>query len=229
MTQELERLLHLAETFATNGQTNPEVATAMAAYGYDADRWAEGQTYLETARDKVRVNEAAFAAQLGATDAFKTAFDAAWDQTHALAHLCAALFAGQTETLRLLGLHQRRDGTSGESELAWPQTRRLAHFLAWARNLYAVAQSNSQVAALLAEYGYPADRLAAEAADVEAVAQADSAQEIAKAQVQQSTVERDETVDALRAWLDKAETVARLALKDKCQLLELMGLRAQRR
>jgi len=229
MTKELERLLHRAEEFITNGQANAEVAAAMAEYGYDAERWAEGQTLLDEARAKARANEDTFAVQLGKTDAFNVAFDEAWDQSQSLAHLCAALFEGQTKTLRLLGLHKRRDEGTGESEIAWPQNRGLAHFLPWARNLYAVAQENSDVATLLADFGYAAERLSEETAEVETVAQADSEQEIAKAQAQQSTVERDEAVDALRAWSRKAETVAKLALKDRRQLLELMGLRAQRR
>lgn len=229
MTKALERFLHRAEEFIANGQANDAVAAAMAQYGYDADRWAGGQALLDEAHAQVRANEAAFAAQLGKTDAFNAAFDEAWDQTQSLAHLCAALFEGQTETLRLLGLHQRRNETTGESEIAWPQNRGLLHFLPWARNLYAQAQDNAEVAALLADFGYPVERLGEEAAEVEAVAQADGEQEIAKAEAQQSTVVRDEAVDALRTWLRKAETVAKIALQDQRQLLELMGLRAQRR
>ena len=226
MTKELERVLHFAEEFITNGQANGEVSAAMAEYGYDTGRWAEGQALLDGARAKVRANEEAFAAQLGKTDAFDAAFDEAWDQVQSLAHLCVALFEGQTETLRLLGLHARRDETTGESQIAWPQSRKLAHFLPWARNLYTVAQENEVVGGMLAGFGYSAARLGEEAGEVEAVAQTDGEQEIAKAQAQQSTVERDEAVGALRAWLRKAETVARLALKERRQLLELMGLRA---
>lgn len=229
MTKELEQLLHFAEEFITNGQANAEASAAMAEYGYDADRWAEGQALLDGARAKVRANEEAFAAQLGKTDAFNATSDEAWDQAQALAHLCAALFEGQTETLRLLGLHKRRDESSGESEIAWPQNRALSHFLSWARNLYTVAQENEEAAAMLDDFGYSAERLSEEAGEVETVAQANSEQEIAKAQAQQSTVGRDEAVDVLRAWLRKAETVAKLALKERRQLLELMGMRSQRR
>ena len=55
------------------------------------------------------VNQAAFAAQLGATDACNAAFDEAWD----LAHFCAVLLEGRMETLALLGLHKRRDESTG--------------------------------------------------------------------------------------------------------------------
>ena len=229
MTKKLESLLRHAEEFITNGQSSAEVAEKMAAYGYDDARWAEGQALLDAAREQVRANEAAFATQLGKTDAYNAAFDEAWDQAQSLARLCAELFQGQTETLRLVGLHAKRDKSTGESEIAWPRQRTLAHFLAWARNLYATVQKNSEAAATLADFGYPAGRLSEEAAEVEAMAQADSQQEIAKAETQQSTVERDEAVENLGVWMRKAETVAKLSLKDKRQLLELMGLRAQRR
>ncbi len=139
------------------------------------------------------------------------------------------MLAGQTESLVLMGLHKKRDASTGKSEVAWPRQRNLVDFLPWARALYTTAQENAEVAATLADFGYAAERVSAEAAAVPALAQADSEQEIAKAEMQQSTVERDEAEQVLKAWLRKAETVAKLALKDKRQLLELMGLRAQRR
>ena len=46
---------------------------------------------------------------------------------------------------------------------------------------------------------------------------------------QPSIAERGEAVNALQAWLRKAETGAKWALKDQGQLLELVGLCAQRR
>ncbi len=230
MTKKLEKLLHQTDQMISNSQTHPEVAAAMAKYGYDADRWAEGQALLDAVRDKVQANEAAFAAQLGATDTFNDAFEEVWDQTQSLAHLSATLFEGETETLRLLGLHKRRDESTGESELAWPQkSRSLSAFVPWANNLYLVAQGNSNIAEMLADFGYPAGRLSEESAEIQAMTQADNAQEIAKAEAQQSTVERDEAVATLQVWLRRTEKVAKLALKDKRQLLELMGLRAQRR
>jgi len=229
ITKKTERMLQHGQQLISNGQSNPKVAAAMASYGYDAARWAEGQTRLDTASEKIEANGNAFAAQLGATDAFNAAFDVGWEQAQELARLCARLFAGQTELLALLGLHERRDPSTGESELAWPTKRNLAHYIAWAQNLYTVAQSNPTVAAMLAGYGYPAERLSQEAAAVAAVVQADNAQEIAKAQTQQSTVERDEAVAAFKEWLDMTEAVAKMALKGERQLLEMLGLRTRRR
>ncbi len=227
ITQGLERLLRRGQEFITNGQLDPEAAAELEKYGYDAARWAEGQTLLDDLQQKAQANQLAYAAQLGATDALQAAFDRAWEQARALARLCAVLLAGQSEALRLLGLHKRRRPGTGESEVSWPRSRNLAHFIPWAQNLYAAAQGNATIAALLAAYGYPAERLSREAADVEALVQASNEREVARAQAQQSTVERDEAVEALRDWLNTGRTIARLALKDNRRLLEVVGLRTR--
>jgi hypothetical protein len=63
------------------------------------------------------------------------------------------------------------------------------------------------------------------AARVEQVSDLDDAQERAKAWARQSTVERDQAVAAFKTWLDQQIVVARVALKGKKRLLELLGLR----
>ena len=50
---------------------------------------------------------------------------------------------------------------------------------------------------------------------MEPLVQAASVQQIAKAQARPSIVERDEGVNALRAWLRKTETVVKWALEDR--------------
>ena len=229
MTKSLKQLLYKTEQMISNGQSHPDVSAAMAVYGYDAIRWGEGQALVEAARNEAQANAEAHAAQLGATDTFYTLYDEVWDQSQDLARLCANLFEGDIETLSLLGLHKRRDKTTGVSELAWPTDRGLAEFLPWASNLYKTAVSNSTVSAQLATFGYPATRLNEEAAELASLTQVDNAQEIAKAESQHSIIARDNAVDALQAWSRQAEMVAKMALKDNRQLLELMGLRAQKR
>ncbi len=229
MTKRVERLVYQAEEFVINGQSKQKVVTKMASYGYDAARWAEGQTLLDKLKEKVRVNEAAFATQLGKTDVFNTAFDKAWDQSQSLGLLCAELFKGRIKSLSLLGLHKKRDERTGESRIARPRTRNVVNFMGWARNLYAVAQENEEIAATLAGFGYPAGRLSAEAADVEAMVRANGEQESAKATMYQSTIDRDEAAKRLKTWLRRAKTVAKLALEGNRELLELVGLRGRRR
>lgn len=229
MTKSLQQLLYKTEQMISNGQSHPDVSAAMAVYGYDAIRWGEGQAFVDAAKSATQANAEAHAAQLGATDAFHTLYDEVWDQGQSLARLCANLFEGNIETLSLLGLHKRRDKTTGASELAWPTNRGLTEFLPWASNLYKTAETNSTVSTMLATFGYSAVRLGEEATELASLTQVDNAQEIAKAENQHSIVARDNTVDALQAWSRQTEMVAKMALKDDRQLLELMGLRAQER
>lgn len=229
MTKNLQREIRKAENFLTVGQTNTAISEAMANYGYDSDRWAEGQALLNTAKEKIQDNADAYAKQLGATDDYNDLFEEVWDQAQSLAHICSSLFEEDTETLKLLGLHKRRYEATGESEIAWPQRdRKVDVFLPWARNLYQKAQENTEIAQMLADFGYPADRLQEEAAEVEEIAAKDSAQEAAKAEAQQSTVERDDATAALKAWISRGEKVAKIALKDKPQLLEALGIKVRR-
>lgn len=229
MTKSLKQLLYKTEQMISNGQSHPDVSAAMAVYGYDAVRWGEGQALVDAVKAAVQTNAEAHAAQLGATDAFHALYDEVWDQSQDLARLCANLFGGDTEALSLLGLHQRRDKTMSASELAWPTDRGLTEFLPWARNLYKTAESNDAIANQLATFGYPTTRLSEEAAELADLTQADNVQEIAKAESQQSIIARDNAVDALQAWSRQTEMIAKMALKDDRQLLELMGLRAQKR
>ena len=85
------------------------------------------------------------------------------------------------------------------------------------------------VSSMLATFGYTVARLSEEAAELASLTQVDNAQEIAKAENQHSIVARDNAVEALQAWSRQTEMVAKMALKDSRQLLELMGLRAQKR
>ena len=228
MTKKLSQLLYDTQLMINNGQSHPDAAAAMAVYGYDTVRWGEGQALVDAAKAAAEANANAHAAQLGATDGINTIFDTVWAASQALASLCASLFEGQTENLTVLGLHQRRNKTTSASELAWPKSRNLITFLPWANNLYKKAATNSEISAVLATFGYPAARLTEETATLASLTQADNMQEIRKAESQHSIIARDEAIDALQRWNGQTRKVAKIALRDNRQLLELMGLRVRR-
>jgi hypothetical protein len=229
MTKALSKFLTKAETFITNGKNNPEIAAAMAKFGYTEEKWNEGQALFSTAQEKITANGRAYANQLALTDQFNEEFDEAWDLAQTLANVCAVVFEDDTGKLKLLGLHKKRDETDEESELAWPnRTRAFTTFLPWARNLYSVCQTDADVADIIADFDYPLEKLQQEAVEVEEAATKNSEQENAKATAQQSTVERDDAVNDLKAWVSKARKFAKIALKGKKQLLEALGMTVRR-
>ena len=225
MTKEIEKLFYKGEQFLDNAAADPQASTLLAERGIDAAVLTQGRSLYDAARDAVAQNAADFAAQLQATDDFQAAYDASWAETQDLARVLAAAYEGQIEELALLGLHKRRDESTGESEIAWPRVKTLAPYLAWARNLYAVLAGDTGLAATAAQFGYADTALAEMAARVETVSDLDDAQERAKAHTGQSTVARDEAVAAFKDWLDQHVVVARVALRGQTRLLELLGLR----
>ncbi len=224
ITKEIQKLFYTGEQFMDNTVADAEASALLAARGINAAALAEGRALYEAARAATAANEASFAAQLQATDDFKRVLGASWAETQDLARILATVFEGQIAALTLLGLHKRRDASTGESEIAWPQTKSLPFFLAWARNIYA-RLAEVDLGTVIAPFGYSAEALADMAARVEQVSDLDDAQERAKAHARQSTVERDQATAAFKTWLDQQIVVARVALKGKKRLLELLGLR----
>jgi hypothetical protein len=229
-TKANEKWVERAEKMIKNGQRDPELAEAMAKYGYDEARWDEGEGLLNDTKAKIQGNARAYAIKLGMTDKVNTMCAQLWEQTDDLAQLGVAVFKGNTEQLDALGLHKRRNGENGFSQVVLPQRKkRFVAYVNWARHLYEASLTNEMIGATLADFGYSAERLAQEAAEVEALAQLEQEQEVAKAQATQSTAERDEAVEELKAWLFQTERIAKVALRKKRRLLKSTGMPKKKR
>ena len=209
MTKGQKETIHQAEQLAHYAQNDPDMAAAMAAYGYDETRWSEGEALIEAAKAAAHQNKLAYSAKLGATDAFTQSYDLTWEQCKELADICTNLFKNQTEYLAALGLHRQRSQTTGQSRLTRPRkTSGFAEFQAWSRNLYHVALTHADIAAALNNYGYSAERLNQEVAAVEATIQTNYTQEQAKETALQSTVDRDHAFARLDIWYRRAQKFA---------------------
>ena len=80
---------------------------------------------------------------------------------------------------------------------------------------------------LLADFGYDADRLAAERAKIEAFDTANQAQEMAKGAAQQATQDQDAALAKMNEWVAQYLKIAKVALRGKKQLLEKIGVTAR--
>ena len=223
-TKAIEKLFYTGEQFLDNAAQDSEARTLLAARGIDAAVLTPGRALYDAAKTAVAQGEADFAAQLQATDDFKVALALSWTEIQDLARVLAAAYAGQTEPLARLGLHQRRDKSTGESEIAWPLDKTLPHYLAWARNLTA-RLTEPDLAATAARFGYTAEAITAMAARLETVSDRDDTQERIKAPARQSTQARGQAVAVFKTWLDQQFVAARVALRGQTRLLELLSLR----
>ena len=86
---------------------------------------------------------------------------------------------------------------------------------------------NAGAVTALADFGYDADRLAAECAKIETYDQANQTQEMAKGSAQQATQDQDAALAALSDRVAQYLKIAKVALRGKKQLLEKIGVTAR--
>jgi hypothetical protein len=80
----------------------------------------------------------------------------------------------------------------------------------------------------LQRYGYTSERLQSEFDAVKEVGQLHSRRLNETGEAQQATVERDKAFDELCNWYSDFRAIARIALYDKPQLLEVLGITVKR-
>jgi len=108
----------------------------------------------------------------------------------------------------------RLDGHSG----------RRATWLAQARQFYANALADPALLSGLAAFGVTQASLEDGAREVEAMAARYAARQQRKGDAQDTTRTRDEALAALARWMHNFAAIARMALKDRPQQLEKLGL-----
>ena len=200
--------LNAAQLAVSNSLADDEIKTLVAAYGYSAEKLAEGQALFDAAQATVSAQEQAAGAQQAATEALKAAKSAAFDAYQSLSKVARAV--APKSALTGLGL-------------AGPMPRGTASFLNAANILFTNASTTLPE---LAQYGYSGIQIAAGHAKITAFAQADQAQEAAKGAAQQATRDQDAALAALKKWVAQYLKIARVALRAKPELLEKLGVRA---
>ena len=215
MTQDQVKIVGETEQLLHDARYNPHFAEMMRERGYNEESWAYGETLLAEAKTAGSMKEKADAAKLGATNTYERQRDQIWKHSRMLAKTCETLFQGNMEWLGQLGLHGKRKDGNGTSQIAKPrQSAKFDIVVAWQRNLFEAAQTNTQIASVLAANGFPADTLAQGASGVEALVQANHRQEQAKATAVQRRRERDAAFKALTQWLRCAQRAAEFVRQD---------------
>jgi len=202
--------LNAAQLAISNTLDDTEIQALVAKLGYPAEMINEGWELYQAAVHAVNAQRAAAGAQQETTRLHDEARKAAKDAYQALAKTARAIFIDDQAQLEALGLH-------GTMPLA------TAAFIAAAITLF----ENAQGVLELAKYGYDADQLTAEQAKIAAYIEADNRQEAAKGAAQQATREQEAALRALNEWVAQYIKIAKVALREKAQLLEKIGVVAR--
>jgi hypothetical protein len=197
----------------TNAQTQPDIATALDAFGYDAATMQQGQALFTAARALYDAQIKEYGEQRGATQSFNEAVDQA-DQSYTPHRRLAALaFKGDAQRLTDLRLNERKP-------------RAFNPWYEQARHFYTTLLADTAAQSQLARYRITVEALQAAQAQVEQAFALNSAQEQEKSEAQHATKQRDAAIESLADWLADFKVVARIALADSPQLLEALNLGA---
>ena len=202
--------LDMARLAIANTLGDAEIQSLVAALGYPAEKMSQGRALYEAAVSAVNAQQAAAGAQQEASRAHDEAKEVARDAYQALSKVARAVMLTDKARRTAMGLNG-------------PMPRTTAGFIAAATTLF----DNAQGIPELAEYGYDAERLAAERARITAYIDADNRQEAAKGAAQQATREQEQALRALNEWTVQYIKIARVALREKAQLLEKIGVAAR--
>ncbi len=209
LNQTTDQKLTLAELMLSNA-ADPEVAPLLEPYGDNAARLAEGQTRLTNARQMLSRREALRGVQRESTRQAQAAQRAARSKYVALVTVARTAFKNRPGLLVQLGIEGKTPNT-------------YAGLLQAGMTLLDNV-TDPEIAAALAEYGYPAERIAELRAAFDALRQAKQAQEAAKGDTQQATQDLNAALDALDDWMSHFRVIARDALRDFPQYLEKLGI-----
>jgi hypothetical protein len=210
----IAKKLHLIENGILGVQNNPEIQEKLSPFGYTPTRIEEGKEMLNNVTRRMTAQVEEYSDQFIATDKLGKLWKLSYSDYMVLVKVTRVAFVGQPEMLQRFNATGKRN-------------RSLSGWLRDARIMYTNLLNSPEALAVMAGFGYPVERLEKELQTVNAVEKLHSKQLGEKGDAQQATLERDEAFDALCKWYSNFRAIARVALYNKPQLLEAIGMKVK--
>lgn len=210
----IEQQLNLANIAISSALTEPSLAVALAGFGYTAERLRQGGALHEQALALYQRQKNAYGDLHTAIDAYAAAQAQAQET-----------YIRYVKIARIALEHDR--GAIHKLSLAGQRKRLQAGQLAQAQQFYANALFDSTIRSKLAAFAITPTMLEAGRQQVEAVAESDVVRRKRQGAARDTTSARDAALAALAGWMRDFVQVARVALRDRPQLLEMMGIKAR--
>ncbi len=200
--------LNAAQLAINNSLADEEIQALVSGFGYSSGGLQAGCELVERAQAAIQAQKLAAGAQQDATRAVVDAKTTAADAYQALAKVARATC--NASQLTALGLSGKMPADT-------------AGFLAAAYTLF----DNALTLGSLSDFGYTTEKLTAERGKIVAYDQLNQRQEAAKGAAQQATREQEAALQALNEWTAQYLKIAKVALREKPQLLEKLGVTAR--
>jgi hypothetical protein len=192
-------------------QNNPEIQEKLNAFGYTPEIMEEGKGLLNKVTRLMTGQIEDYSDQIIATGNLGKFWKTSYSDYMVTLKVTRIAFVGQPEMLMRFNATGKRN-------------KSLSGWLRDARILYTNLLNSPEALTVLARFGYSVEKLEKELQSVNTVEELHSKQLSEKSSAQQSTLERDEAFDALCKWYSSFRGIARIALYDKPQLLEVLGI-----
>jgi hypothetical protein len=207
----IEDKLHEAQIVLDNTIANHTIASAVAFYGYDETRLAEGKALYSHALSAHRNQMAEYGDKYEATAALHEAWEKA-DTVYRNAYRIARIaMRNKTKAWAALRLSKGRQ-------------RKLSDWLDHASAFYSNLLSDLELRIEMERFAYDHDRLIEEQKLVAAVEDAAEMQETEQGEAELATIDRNEGITKLDDWMRDYIDVAQIALEHRPQEFEKLGI-----
>lgn len=207
----IEQRLNLANIAINNALNEPSLAAMLAGFGYTAERLRQGGALRENALALYQRQKSAYGDLQTANDAYAAAQAQAQETYMRYVKVARVALEEERGALQKLSLASRRKrAQSGQ--------------LAQAQQFYANALADTAILDKLAAFGITRVMLGVGQQQLDAVAQGDAVRRQRQGAAQDATRARDVALAALANWMRDFMQIARVALRDRPQLLEMLGM-----
>jgi hypothetical protein len=192
-------------------ENNPEIQEILDSYGCTSEFMAKGKEMYIKVTDMVITQVEDYSNQYVATSEFKKFREKTYHNYIITLKMIRVAFTDQPEILQRFNAVGRRN-------------RSLSGWLRDSKIMYTNILNSPETLEVMSQYKYTQERLNKEFQDVIEVERLHSIQLREKGMAQQATLDRDEAFDKLCKWYSKFRAIARIALYDRPQLLEALGI-----
>ncbi len=211
LNQSIAEFLNSAQLVINNTLGNPSILAAVSLYGYTEAKIREGQGLLEQALAAQQKRQTEYAEQLEASAEFETSWQTGKQVYMRHLKIARLIFKDDVNAIVALQLNgERKQSLSG--------------WLLQANTFYLQALASAAIQAKFAEFNITVDVLQAAHAQIQAIEATNQKHQSERAEAQEATRHRDQTLDILNDWLTIYLPIAEMALEEQPQLAESLGI-----
>lgn len=203
----VSQLFAEAQRYIDNASSHPDIQKKMNQHGFTSKRILEGSAYLDAARAMQIEKHQKYGEKQDIASQIRADVQMARQQF--IEHVAITKFAFRKAPATLEKFNVKRT------------SRKIEAWLLQASEFYRIAASYSDT---LSPHGFSAGEISQSAATIDALSAARNQRIMKKGDAEEATRLRDQSLKALKSWMQDFRSTAKMALRDTPQLMEALGM-----